>query len=96
MIYTEDRVDEEVMDITAARVIIAEGTYTSLLEHVDTRVFIARNRLETMEHRRKRGREQFDPFLEQVLEIEHDIISNHRSRADAVITRDYDVEFPER
>ena len=96
VIYTEDRVDEEVLDITAARVIIAEGTYTSLLEHVDTRVFIARNRLETMEHRRKRGREQFDPFLEQVLEIEHDIISNHRSRADAVITRDYDVEFPER
>jgi len=96
VIYEEDRVDEEVIDITAARVVIAEGTYTSLLEQVDTRVFITRNRLETMEYRQMRGREQFDPFLEQVLEIEHDIISRHRSRADAVITRDYDVEFPER
>lgn len=94
VIYDEDRVDEETMDLSEARAVIAEGTYTSLLEHVDTRVFIARNRLETMEHRAKRGREDFDPFIEQVLEIEHEIISQHRSRADVVITRDYDVEFP--
>ena len=96
VIYDEDRVDTETMDLSGSWAVIAEGTYTSLLEHVDTRVFIARNRLETMEHRQKRGREEFDPFIEQVLEIEHDIISRHRSRADVVITRDYDVEFPER
>lgn len=93
VIYEEDRVDSEVMDLRGAKVVIAEGTYTSLLENVDTRVFIARNRLETMEHRRKRGREDFDPFIEDVLKIEHDIISAHRERADVVITRDYDVEF---
>ncbi len=94
VIYEEDRVDTETLDLTGAKVVIAEGTYTSLLENVDTRVFIARNRLETMEHRRKRGREDFDPFIEEVLTIEHDIISAHRERADVVITRDYDVEFP--
>ena len=93
VIYEEDRVDSEVMDLRGAKVVIAEGTYTSLLENVDTRVFIARNRLETMEHRRKRGREEFDPFIEEVLTIEHDIISAHRELADVVITRDYDVEF---
>jgi uridine kinase len=60
---------------------------------VDRRVFIARNRLETLEHRMKRGREDFDPFIEQVLTREHEIISQHRDRADIVITRDYDVEF---
>ncbi len=96
VIYEEDRIDEEVMNLRGVEVVIAEGTYTSLLEHVDTRVFIARNRLETMEHRLKRGREEFDPFIEEVLIIEHDIISKHRERADVVITRDYDVEFPER
>jgi len=94
VIYEEDRIDTETMDLRDARVVIAEGTYTSLLEHVDTRVFIARNRLDTMEHRMKRGREDFDPFIEEVLTIEHDIISQHRALADVVITRDYDVEFP--
>lgn len=94
VIYEEDRIDTEIMDLRGATVVLAEGTYTSLLDHVDTRVFIARNRLDTMEHRMKRGREDFDPFIEEVLTIEHDIISKHRELADVVITRDYDVEFP--
>ena len=64
-----------------------------LLEHVDRRIFIARNRLDTMEHRQKRAREDFDPFIKEVLTTEHEIISQHRERADVVITRDYDVEF---
>jgi uridine kinase len=94
VVYEDDRIDEETMDLRDTRVVIAEGTYTSLLDNVDVRVFIARNRLETMEHRMRRGREQFDPFIEEVLKIEHEIISAHRERADVVITRDYDVEFP--
>ena len=93
VIYAEDAVTEETVDLSGVRVVIAEGTYTSLLDHVDTRVFIARNRLETLDSRMKRGREQFDPFIEEVLEIEHAIISQHRARADVVISRDYDVEF---
>ncbi|MDX1690077.1 MAG: zeta toxin family protein [Acidimicrobiia bacterium] len=93
VIYEEDRTVEETVDLSDADVVVAEGTYTSLLEHVDARVFIARNRLETMEHRRKRGREEYDPFIEEVLEIEHEIISQHLERADVVISRDYDVAF---
>ncbi|MFP4321096.1 MAG: uridine kinase [Anaerolineales bacterium] len=93
VIYEEDRVDEETISLEGAQVVIAEGTYTSLLENVDTRIFIARNRLETMEARKKRGREAPDPFIEDVLKIEHEIISKHRERADVIITRDYDVEF---
>lgn len=93
IIYAEDRLSEETIDLTGVRIVIAEGTYTSLLENVDTRVFIARNRLETLDFRRKRGRERFDPFIEEVLKIEHHIISQHRPRADVVITNDYDVEF---
>ena len=46
-----------------------------------------------MEHRMRRGREAFDPFIEDVLKKEHEIISQHRTRADVIITRDYDVEF---
>ena len=93
VIYEENRIDEETISYEGADVVIAEGVYTSLCEHVDCRVFIARNRLETMEHRRKRGREEYDPFIEDVLVEEHAIISQHRQRANVIITRDYDVEF---
>lgn len=93
VIYEENRIDEETISFEGADVVIAEGVYTSLCDHVDRRIFIARNRLETMEHRMKRGREEFDPFIEEVLVREHEIISTHRSRADVIITREYDVEF---
>ena len=91
--YDEDRVGSEEVSLEEYSVLIAEGTYTSLLENIDTRVFIDRNRLETLESRMKRGREAIEPFLEQVLEIEHGIIAPHRERADVIISRDYDVSF---
>jgi len=94
VIYADDVITEETVPVPGdVRVVIAEGTYTTMLDEVDTRVFIARNRLETMAARRRRGREAPDPFIEDVLEIEHRIISAHRSRADVVIGRDYEVEF---
>ena len=93
VVYAENRVDEERLSLDGIRAVIAEGVYTSLCEHVDRRIFIDRNRLETMAHRQKRAREEFDPFIEEVLVKEHEIISQHRSRADIIITRDYDVTF---
>ncbi|MEM1333064.1 MAG: hypothetical protein AAGG08_06350 [Actinomycetota bacterium] len=91
--YDADAVEDETIDLTGTDVVIAEGTYTSLLKHVDVRVFIARNRLDTLAHRQKRNRgdEVGDPFIENVLRIEHQIIAGHRGLADVVITRDYDV-----
>lgn len=91
--YNENSVEDETIDLTGVKVVIAEGTYTTLLKNVDTKVFIARNRLDTLEHRRKRNRgsEVGDPFIENVLKIEHKIIAGHKQLADFVITRDYDV-----
>lgn len=96
VVYEDNAITEEVISLEGVEVVIAEGVYTSLCQHVDRRVFIARNRLETMEHRMKRGREDFDPFIEEVLTTEHEIISAHRGLADIVISRDYDVEFVDR
>ncbi len=93
VIYDDNQIVSETISLEGVDVVIAEGVYTSLCDNVDRRVFIARNRLETMEHRMKRGREDFDPFIEEVLMTEHEIISQHRARADVVITREYDVEF---
>jgi len=91
--YDANSVEDETIDLRGVKVVVVEGTYTTLLKHVDTKVFIARNRLDTLEHRRKRNRgtEVGDPFIENVLRLEHQIIAGHRQLADFVITRDYDV-----
>lgn len=91
--YDRDSVEEERISLDGIKVIIAEGTYTSLLKHVDSRIFIARTRRDTLAHRQKRnrGNEAGDPFVEQVLETEHKIIAGHRQLADFVITKDDQV-----
>jgi uridine kinase len=91
--YDAKSVGDETIDLSGVEVVIAEGTYTTLLKHVDTKVFIARNRLDTLEHRQKRnrGNEVGDPFIENVLKLEHKIIAGHRQLADFVITRDFEV-----
>jgi uridine kinase len=83
----------DILSLESVKVVIAEGTYVSLLRHVDARVFIARNRLETLEHRRKRNRgsEAADPFIEGVLGVEHKIIAGHKNLADFVLSRDFQV-----
>ena len=91
--YDSNTIDEETINMDGIKVLIAEGTYTSLLKHVDTRVFICRNWLDTLEHRqnRMRGNEVGDTFIEQVLSIEHKIIAGHKQLADILITKDYAV-----
>jgi uridine kinase len=91
--YDQNSVEAETIDLRGIDVVIVEGTYTSLLKNLDSRVFIARNRIDTLEHRQKRnrGKEVGDPFIENVLKTEHKIIAGHRQLADFVITKDYDV-----
>jgi uridine kinase len=93
VVYETDSINAEDIPTAEARVAIAEGTYTSLLVNVDTRVFIARDYEETRAHREKRKRDaaELDPFIDEVLKIEHAIISEHRARADIVINADYSV-----
>ena len=93
--YDSNTIEDEIIHLDGIKVLIAEGTYTSLLKHVDTRIFISRNWLDTLEHRqkRKRGNEIGDPFIEQVLSIEHKIIAGHKQLADILITKDFGVNF---
>jgi uridine kinase len=93
--YETDSIETEEMPLASARVAIAEGTYTTLLKNADTRVFIARDYEQTRAHREKRKRDaaELDPFIDEVLKIEHDIISKHRARADIVINADYSVSL---
>lgn len=93
--YSENSISEEKVKLNDVKVVIVEGTYTSLLRNVDCKVFINRNRLDTLEHRKKRnrGNEVNDTFIENVLKMEHKIIAGHQYMADIIITKDYQVSI---
>lgn len=92
--YDADLITTEEMDTSDLDVLIAEGTYTSLLHFADIRVFIDRDYLQTREARQRRGRDRLEPFIEDVLMREHNIISQHKSRADIIIPPAFDKVVP--
>jgi uridine kinase len=95
--YNANIVGSETIDLNGKKVIIAEGTYTSLLKHVDLKIFITRNWTTTLEDRKKRnrGNEVNDPFTENILATEHKIIAGHKQLADFIINDDFEVINPE-
>ena len=94
VVYGEDRITEETVSLQGVAAVVAEGTYTTALDNVDTRVFIDLTYLETLHSRLERAREAQEDFLEKVLEIEHRIISAHKSRADYIVDKEYKVVTP--
>lgn len=91
VIFDEDRITAMEMDLVDVKVIIVEGTYTSLLNFVDLRVFINRDYHQTLDARKQRARDKFEPFLIDVLEREHNIIKQHMSRANLIISPSFDT-----
>ncbi len=91
VIFDEDLITTEKVDLGGFKVFIAEGTYTTALKNVDARVFIDRNIKDTKKARAKRAREKQDEFLEQILTIEHRIISAQKKNADIIITKGFNA-----
>lgn len=89
VIFDEDRITTEEIEVGDLAVLVVDGTYTSLLRFVDFRIFIDRDYHQTLEARRHRARDKFEPFVEDVLEREHQIISQHKALADLVVQADF-------
>jgi uridine kinase len=84
--FEADRIGGEVLSGGPWDVVVAEGTYTSLLEGIDVRIFIDRTYRQTKKARLARAREEVTgDFIEQVLEREHGIISKEKAHADVVV-----------
>lgn len=83
--YDEDRIDSETIQPGKLDVVIAEGTYTTLLDNADLHAFIDRDYRQTKKARLKRARDPDVAFLEKVLAIEHEEISKHKARAHVII-----------
>ena len=91
VVFAEDRITRETLDPAAFPLGIAEGTYTTLLKNVDIRIFIDRSFEQTLQDREERKRDKIDNVSEQILKIEHGIISKHKSMADILIEQDYSI-----
>ena len=93
VLYQEDRIESEILHANGVKVVVAEGTYTTLLDGIDAHVFINRTFDQTRAHRLKRMRDasELDPFIDRVLEIEHGIISANMAKAHIVIDSNYQV-----
>lgn len=96
--FDDDKIESELLNLENAVVLIAEGTYTTLLENINKKIFIDRNLSDTLETRKKRSRaaHELDQFAEQILTIEHNIISKHKNMADIIITKDFDIKIIQR
>lgn len=84
--FDDDKIGGETIDSGPWDAVVIEGTYTSMVEGLDYRVFIDRTYHQTKKARLKRAREEAEgDFIEKVLEKEHQIISKEKARADVVI-----------
>ena len=93
VIFDEDRIVGETIKSEGIKVVIVEGTYTTILRNVHQHVFIDRTYIDTRESRQRRAREKQDEFLEQILKIEHEIIAAHKPRADIIVTKYYQAKM---
>ena len=92
VLFENDQITEEIVNVEEIQVVIVEGTYTTVLKNVQKRIFIDFDSIDTREARLERGREEQSKFLDRILEIEHDIIITHRKHADIIVTKTYDAK----
>ena len=90
--YRENKIREVIVEMAEVDVVIAEGTYVTLLEEIDCKIFMLRNYQDTYEDRVKRARDPIIPFNEEVLKIEHEIVQQHKEMADILVDNQYNVK----
>ncbi|WP_294288818.1 zeta toxin family protein [uncultured Chryseobacterium sp.] len=88
--YNENSIGTEKIDVSAYDVVIVEGTYIFEVDRFDFKIFIDRDYKDTYENRMKRNRDEQSEFVEQVLNIEHQIIRNYKNNADLVLGKNYE------
>lgn len=93
VIFKEDRITTETVNLDGVHVVIVEGAYTALLKNVHRHIFVDVTYMDTKEVRQRRAREEQNDLLEQILGIEHEIISPHKALADIVVTGQYDANW---
>lgn len=89
--YPANRFDTQVLDFAPIDLLVVEGTYALLLEGWDIGVFLQATWKDTEGRRKARNRDIMDPFVDQVLEIEHRLIAPQAERAHILLDRDFEI-----
>jgi uridine kinase len=91
--YHENKIEETQQNIEDIQVLIIEGTYAFYVEQTDFHLWMSRDFEQTraLRAQRNRGAEVNDPFIEKVLEKEHQLVLAKKEKANAWI--DYDFNF---
>ncbi|MPS71827.1 MAG: hypothetical protein E2590_01605 [Chryseobacterium sp.] len=89
--YKENRIANEKIDAADYKVLIVEGTYILEIDDFDFKIFIDRNYKDTYENRMSRNRDEKSDFVENVLEIEHQIIKQFKAKSDLVLGKNYEL-----
>lgn len=90
--YPNNQLLEESISLEGISILLIEGTYCLQIPELDFRIFMCRTYLQTLENRLARGRDVIDEFSNQVLEIEHQLISPFAANADLWIDENYQVQ----
>lgn len=93
--YYENKIEDVLYDFQAIEVLIIEGTYAFYVEQTDFHLFMTRDYTQTKSLRiqRNRGNEANDPFIEKVLEKEHQLVVAKKEKADAWIDYDFNLKY---
>lgn len=91
--YVENRLFSESIDLNSIDFCIVEGTYSTLLESPDYKIFMKMDYRQSQPKRVQRNRDKMGEFVEKVLEIEHHIIKPHYSNADLIIEPDLKLTY---
>ncbi|MDP8299683.1 MAG: glycosyltransferase [Candidatus Tantalella remota] len=87
--YRKNIIAEETLECKNARVLLVDGTYTTLLKKVDKKIFLSRTHRDTKKSRLARKRDKIDSFTKKILSMEHKIIFAHKKIADIIVDKDY-------
>ncbi|WEK71400.1 MAG: hypothetical protein P0Y62_07510 [Candidatus Chryseobacterium colombiense] len=89
--YRRNVILNEKIETDDSKILIVEGTYIFDLDDFDYKIFIDRNYKDTYENRMIRNRDEKSNFVEQVLEIEHQIIKQFKAKADLILGKNYEL-----
>ena len=89
--YPGNRFLAHTLDFTDTQVLMVEGTYALLLDGWDIGVFLQATYHDTAPRRKARNRDIDDPFVDQVLAIEHRLIAPQALKADILLDRDFEI-----
>lgn len=94
--FDRDTITDRSVSFGSANVLIVEGTYALALQNLNARIFLSRNYKDTRHLRAMRNRDTHveADFIDQILEIEHQIIRQFRENASLIVDKSYQLKIP--